>query len=150
MVKRHYGRRTHIWFLAAALATLPACESNARNESSGASQSPSNDPAVSGGGITTIHMTDDMKFTPENPTISPGDTIIWVNDGALPHTATDKPGTAAISENNVLPEGAEPWDSGLLDTGERFTLVLTVPGDYTYLCIFHEATGMIGKITVKE
>lgn len=150
MVKRRYGRRTHVWFLVAAMAALPGCESNARNESSGTSQSPIQDPAVLGGGITTIHMTDDMKFTPENPTISVGDTVVWVNDGALPHTATDKPGAAAISENNVLPKGVKPWDSGLLNKGDRFTLVLTVPGDYTYLCIFHEATGMIGKITVKE
>ncbi len=150
MVKRHDGRRTYIWLLAAAMATPPACESGARNDSSDASQNPTRSPGISGGGITTIHMTDDMKFIPENPTISVGDTIVWVNDGALPHTATDKPGTAAISENNVIPQGAEPWDSGLLDKGDRFTLVLTVPGDYTYLCIFHEATGMIGKITVKE
>lgn len=150
MVKRHCGKRTYIWILAAAVATLPACESGARNEPSDASQDPIRDPAVSGAGITTIHMTDDMKFIPENPTISIGDTIVWVNDGSLSHTATDKPGSAAISENNVLPESAEPWDSGLLNKDDRFTLVLTVPGDYTYLCIFHEATGMIGKITVKE
>ncbi len=96
-----------------------------------------------------IRMTDDMKFIPENPTIAVGDTVIWVNEGSLPHTTTDKPGMAAVAEHNVLPAGADPWDSGLLSKGEKYSQVFTVRGAYTYLCIFHEAAGMIGRLTVK-
>lgn len=96
-----------------------------------------------------IRMTDDLKFVPEHPTVSAGDTLVWVNEGAMPHTTTDKPGTAALNEHNVLPAGAAVWDSGLLNSTERFSVVLTVPGEYTYLCYLHEAAGMIGRITVE-
>ncbi len=96
-----------------------------------------------------IRMTDDMKFIPEHPTVAAGDTLVWFNEGAMLHTTTDKPGTAAVNEHNVLPDGAEAWDSGLLNGGERFSVVLTVPGEYTYLCYLHEAAGMIGRITVE-
>jgi plastocyanin len=94
-------------------------------------------------------MTDDMRFHPEEVIIVPGDTIVWINDGRMPHTATDKPGTAAMDEHNILPPGAEPFDSGLLQSGERFEHVFTVSGDYTYLCFLHEGLGMIGTVTVR-
>ncbi len=97
----------------------------------------------------TVIMRDDMRFYPEHVSMTPGDTIIWINEGAMPHTATDKPGTAGIDDHNILPPDAEPWDSGLLQSGERFAYVFTVAGDYTYLCVLHELAGMVGKVTVK-
>lgn len=105
--------------------------------------------ARTGAHVVQIRMTDEMRFAPENPTISPGDTVVWINEGKMPHTATDKPGMAGVAEHNVLPDGAEPWDSGLLEPGQSFRLVLTAPGDYTYLCFLHEAAGMVGRITVR-
>jgi plastocyanin len=96
-----------------------------------------------------IRMTDNMRFEPENVTVSPGDTVVWINVGDLPHTSTDMPGTAGIDEHNVLPAEAPPWDSGQLEPGERFTLVFTVEGDYTYVCTIHEVAGMIGRLTVR-
>ncbi len=94
-------------------------------------------------------MTDDLRFVPENLAISVGDTVVWIIEGALPHTSTDKPGSAGVDEHNILPEGAEPWDSGLLDPGETYRTVLTVAGNYTYVCLIHEAGGMIGRLTVQ-
>ncbi len=94
-------------------------------------------------------MTDDLRFVPENPAISVGDTVVWIIEGALPHTATDKPGSAGVDEHNILPAGAEPWDSGLLDPGQTYRTVLTVAGNYTYVCLIHEAGGMIGRLTVQ-
>lgn len=100
--------------------------------------------------LVVVHMTDDMRFVPEQLEIAAGDTVVWVNDGAMPHTSTNKPGTAGVPEHNVLPDGAAPWDSGLLDPGETFRRVFTVPGDYAYLCFLHEAAGMVGGITVTD
>jgi plastocyanin len=96
-----------------------------------------------------IRMTDEMKFEPEHPTLSVGDTVVWINEGSMPHTATDKPGMAGLAEHNVLPDGAEGWDSGLLESGQRYSRVFTTEGDYTYLCFLHEAAGMIGHLTVQ-
>jgi len=97
-----------------------------------------------------IRMTDEMRFVPEHATIAPGDTVLWRNDGKMPHTTTDKPGTAAIDEHNVLPAGASTWDSGLLDPGAEYRVVLTQPGEYAYLCFLHETLGMVGRITVSS
>lgn len=100
--------------------------------------------------MVVIRMTDAMRFEPEHPTIAAGDTVVWINEGQMPHTATDKPGLAGVPEHNVLPDGAEPWDSGLLDPGQSYRQVVTTEGDYTYLCFLHEAAGMVGRITVTE
>jgi plastocyanin len=97
-----------------------------------------------------VRMTDDMKFLPESLTISVGDTVVWINQGRMPHTSSDKPGPAGVEEHNVLPGGAEPWDSGLLYPGQSLQYVFTAPGEYTYLCVLHEAAGMIGRVTVQQ
>ena len=99
--------------------------------------------------LVVIRMTDAMRFVPQHPSVAIGDTVVWINAGAMPHTATDRPGTAGVEQHNVLPAGAEPWDSGLLEPGAQFRLVLTVEGEYTYLCYLHEAAGMIGYLTVR-
>ncbi len=96
-----------------------------------------------------IRMTDDLKFVPENPTISVGDTVIWINEGSMLHTSTDKPGRAGVDEHNILPEGAEAWDSGMLEPDQSYRRALTVAGEYTYLCFLHEAGGMVGRLTVR-
>ncbi len=105
---------------------------------------------VAGAHTLVVRMTDEMRFVPEHPIIGVGDTVIWTNSGRLPHTSTDEPGRAAVADHTVLPPGAEPWDSGVVDPGGRFRHVFRVSGDYTYLCLLHEAAGMVGRITVKR
>lgn len=78
-----------------------------------------------------------------------GDTLTWVNVGQIQHTTTDTPGRAAVPEHDILPLGADPWDSATRQTGETFRQVLTVPGEYTYLCLLHEVAGMVGYVTVR-
>lgn len=99
-------------------------------------------------GAIVIRMLDDMTFEPAHPVVRPGQQVVWVNEGNLPHTATNVPGRAANPDNNTLPEGAQSWDSGLLPAGERYETTLTTPGEYTYLCTLHEAMGMVAKLTV--
>lgn len=98
--------------------------------------------------LVVIRMLDDLTFDPPVAHLTAGDTIVWVNAGALPHTSTADPAAAGNPENVLLPRGAATWDSGLLDGGESFTRVRTVVGDYTYLCTLHEAAGMVGRIKV--
>jgi plastocyanin len=63
---------------------------------------------ATGEGTVVIRMTDEMKFVPEHPMISVGDTVVWINEGNMPHTATDsmnttfflreqRPGTQVLS-----------------------------------------------------
>jgi plastocyanin len=48
----------------------------------------------------------------------------------------------------VLPDGAQPWDSGIITGGQTYSHTFDVAGQYSYFCIPHEALGMVGKITV--
>lgn len=101
------------------------------------------------GHLIEIRVTDDMRFEPENPIVAVGDTVVWINVGAMPHTTTDKPGRAAVPEHNILPAGAAPWDSGLMAGQSEFRAVFDQPGEYTYLCTLHEVMGMVGRVTVR-
>ena len=67
----------------------------------------------------------------------------------MPHTTTDEPGRAAVPEHNLLPAGAAPWDSGLMEGQSEFRTVFDRPGEYTYLCTLHEVLGMVGRVTVR-
>jgi plastocyanin len=70
----------------------------------------------------------------------------------MPHSATDdsskNPVADQFPEYAQLPDGAEAWDSGILQPGESFSPTVTVAGDYRYFCIPHVLSGMRGSITV--
>jgi len=77
-----------------------------------------------------------------DPTISPGDTVLWTWIGGT-HSTTATAGQA------------ETWDSGLHTTGFTFTHTFTELGTYTYFCSQHGSQagcgstgGMSGRIFV--
>lgn len=93
-------------------------------------------------------------FDPAALRVLPGDTVVWFNLGSN-HSAT------AYAPPNVkaggvgvplrIPEGAAPWDSGILgiqDRGLTFSYTFTVAGTYDYYCFPHEFLGMVGRIVV--
>lgn len=87
----------------------------------------------------------DFGYNPSPVTIAVGDTILWTNTASTPHTVTCD-GSAGTSK----PAGAGNFDSGIgtpISSGGTFKVSLSVPGTYTYLCLYH--TGMTGTIIVK-
>ena len=97
-----------------------------------------------------VEMNDELRFEPERLTLKVGDTVTWRTVGAVPHTSTADPDKAQNPEEHVqLPEGAETWDSGTVNTDEEYSRTFEVAGEYTYFCIPHEAAGMIGYLTVE-
>jgi len=102
----------------------------------------------------TVQMTDQFRFSPADLTIAAGQTVTWINDSAMPHTATDDPAqnpvASAHPEYAQLPDGAEPWDSGMLQPGESYSYTFTTPGTYHYFCLPHVLSGMLGTITVED
>ncbi|MDX1518832.1 MAG: plastocyanin/azurin family copper-binding protein [Gammaproteobacteria bacterium] len=74
-------------------------------------------------------------FNPEIIYINPGDTVQWVN--MTSHNS--------VSVDNLLPEGATPWQSKL---GENLKLKLDIEGIYPYVCVPHIGFGMVGVIVV--
>lgn len=79
-----------------------------------------------------------LAFQPKEVTISPGDTVKWVNNKLAPH--------------NVVFEGEASSKShkGLLFApGESFDATFDEAGEYTYYCEPHRGAGMVGKVIVK-
>jgi plastocyanin len=62
----------------------------------------------------------DIAFTPKTLTVSRGATVTFDNQDSAPHTVTDT---------------AQGIDSGLLNPGQKFSLVVTKPLDY--VCTVH-------------
>ena len=82
----------------------------------------------------------DFEFIPQDITVSAGDTIRYVWTGEIPHTVTSD----AVS-------GASSFDSGLLEEGATFDLILEETGTHPYYCIPHGGPGgigMAGSVTV--
>lgn len=76
------------------------------------------------------------SFSPKNVTINVGDTVLWTNTDSIQHTVT-----ATDSSFN----------SGTLPSGKVYSYTFTIPGTYSYYCMFHGApggVGMSGTITV--
>ncbi|MEZ4869292.1 MAG: plastocyanin/azurin family copper-binding protein [Caldilineaceae bacterium] len=97
----------------------------------------------------TMSGPDPTMFLPGSLTIPRGATVIWKNDDIYPHTVTCQPteGQAGASYAK-LPQGAQPWDSGNIYTGETWSYTFTTPGDYLYYSRRDESGHMLGSITV--
>lgn len=66
------------------------------------------------------------------PAVAPGDTLVWINRDIVPHTASAVGGA---------------WDSGALDEGASWYLVVQERGHQAYYCRFHP--GMKGSFRVE-
>jgi plastocyanin len=77
---------------------------------------------------------DNFAFSPRTLTVAAGTRVTWINRDDVPHTATStrKP---------------RIFDSGTLDTDDKFSHVFTTPGTYEYFCAVHPH--MTGQIIVK-
>jgi plastocyanin len=63
-----------------------------------------------------------MAFQTTSQSIKIGDTVTWINKDIVPHTAT-------ANDNS--------WNSGLLRTGESFTLTINNQTRLDYYCLYH-------------
>jgi plastocyanin len=90
--------------------------------------------AAAGGPATapsTIVKIENFSFQPRQLTIAAGTTVTWENGDDIPHTATA--------------DGDTPlFDSGPLDTDEKYSFTFLHPGKYPYYCKVHpHMTGII-------
>jgi plastocyanin len=81
-------------------------------------------------GETVVVKISDLAYLPAEITARVGDTIQWVNDDFVDHTATAKTGE---------------WDV-MIGAGKPAEVQLTRAGTIEYFCRFHP--GMTGKITI--
>ncbi|RQS14464.1 cupredoxin family copper-binding protein [Burkholderia sp. Bp8998] len=81
---------------------------------------------------TTHRITiEGMRFNPASLTVERGDTIVWVNQDLVAHTAT----------------AAGAFDSHAIAPGASWTYVANTPGRHAVVCTFHPE--MTATLTVK-
>jgi plastocyanin len=97
-----------------------------------------------------VRMTAQGRFEPAQVTIRAGEQVEWRNETAHAHTVTANPERAANPAHVILPEGAEPFDSGEIAPGASFSYTFDVPGTYIYVCGPHEEQGMMGIVVVQD
>lgn len=90
--------------------------------------------ACDGGGAQPVsrrHVVEIRAFEyhPETLTAAAGDTVVWVNRDAVPHTATSDEGV---------------WDSGPIAAGVSWTRIASEAGTDAYFCAFHPT--MTGRV----
>ncbi len=73
-----------------------------------------------------------FKFAPQDVTVKVGDTVIWANEDAAPHTVE--------SSDNVL-------KSDTLSKGDTYKYTFTKAGKHDYICAIHPS--MHGSVTVQ-
>ena len=96
-----------------------------------------------------VKMTSDNRYSPQKLSIQVGETVEWQNVSRARHTVTANRALAKDPAHVALPEGAKPFDSGMIGPGDRWRHTFEVPGTYKYFCIPHEQLGMVGEIEVR-
>lgn len=152
-----FSRRQLIFMAAAAMAgsALAGCSTGGTVTTGGGVAQVAqpaaqvNAASAAAGATSVVHMTDQLKFDPATITVKAGTTIEWQNTSTTVHTVTDDPSKAQNPSDAALPNGAQPWDSGMINPGQTYRRTFTVAGQYSYFCIPHESMGMVGKIVVQ-
>jgi len=108
------------------------------------------------GGDNTVAVSPDgeLAFAPEELTVSVGDTVTWEFE-APSHNVDAWP---EHQDQISIPDGAEgfgtmPQDGdpyATVDEGETFEHTFETAGEFTYVCVPHAASGMVGTIVVEE
>ena len=73
-----------------------------------------------------------FAFAPATDTVQAGDTVRWINQDVVPHTATSRIGG---------------FDSGTLESGQDWRYVARTPGTFAYECTLHPT--MRGTLVVR-
>ncbi|HEY0839251.1 MAG TPA: cupredoxin family copper-binding protein [Vulgatibacter sp.] len=66
-----------------------------------------------------------MAFEPATLEVSVGDTVVWVNEDLVPHTAT------------AIVDGVAVFDSGVFPANASWKYVATKSGTIPYVCVLH-------------
>ncbi|WP_226479054.1 DUF5059 domain-containing protein [Natrinema amylolyticum] len=99
-----------------------------------------------------------VAFEPETLTVERGDTVAWTHAAGEPHSVS--------AYEDRIPDAADYWASGGFDgedaaregwengegavqSGESYVRTFETTGEHEYVCIPHEAAGMIGTVVVE-
>lgn len=148
---RGYDRRQVLKLMGASGAslTLAGCMNGGGNGADGGDGGDGD--GGNGGGANEVMMVtegSDYYFDPIGLHVEPGTTVTFVNDSGT-HSSTAY--SSDNGKNQMIPDGASSWDSGLLsESGATFDHTFETEGTYNYYCTPHETLGMVARIVVGE
>jgi plastocyanin len=117
-----------LFVLSIVLSTVELHVSFAKAAGDGNAPAPTSQPAV-----VSVKI-ENFTFEPRELEIAVGTTVTWQNADDVPHTATSK-------------DDPQTFDSGALDTDDKFSFTFTKAGKYAYYCKVHPH--MTGVVVVK-
>ena len=132
-------------FATAVGIALAGCQSATKDTGDTGGKRIDNDPAMHGmqspppqsnvdatGKNEVQIVIENFTFSPSDVTVTPGTKVTWINKDEAPHTAT-----------STSPD--KKFNSGGLDTDDKFSFIFNDKGDYPYFCALHPQM----KATVK-
>ncbi|GAA1146018.1 hypothetical protein [Nesterenkonia lutea] len=100
-----------------------------------------------GPGVAVVEVTD-AGFEPATLVVAPGTEVRWTNVSAQAHAISS--GGDLLPDQQAIPEGAEPFDSGRLREGEAFAHVVELEGEYYYEGRHQDGDPLVGTIQVVQ
>lgn len=91
----------------------------------------------------------EVHYSPATLTIPRGATVTWLNKSYYSQSATCDPSQAGDSGIVSLPQGSQPWDSGVLYPGQRFSKTFDTAGTYIYFSQPRLSPNTVGTLIVK-
>ena len=124
-------------FATAVAIVLAGCQSATKDTGETGGKMADNDPAMHGmqspppqanvdatGENEVQIVIENFTFSPSDITVTAGTKVTWINKDEAPHTAT-----------STSPD--KKFNSGGLDTDDRFSFVFNDKGVYPYFCALH-------------
>ncbi len=99
--------------------------------------------------VDIVIQQNEILYSPETLTIPRGATVTWLNKSYYSQSATCDPHKASNGNTANVPKGSQPWDSGPLYPGQRFSKVFDTPGTYIYFSLPRLSASTIGTIIVE-
>ncbi len=90
-----------------------------------------------------------LHYSPATIKIPRGATITWLNKSYYSQSATCDPSRLPKGSAVSLPQGAQPWSSGVLFPGQRYSRRFDTPGTYVYSSVPQLSPNTVGSIIVE-
>jgi plastocyanin len=130
MNRSRVSARCRVASIGFALAVFAGCHATgASPRRTSIEYTPESPPPLPDASTVTI---DNFTFDPPTLVVAAGSTVTWVNRDDVPHTATSND---------------KSFDSGPLDTDDRFSRKFEAAGTFPYYCAVHPH--MTGTVVVR-
>ncbi|CAP13528.1 MULTISPECIES: plastocyanin/azurin family copper-binding protein [Halobacterium] len=129
-------------------------DSESGEEATGNEAGGGEEASQSGGNTIAVAPDGGFKFEPSELTVSVGDTVTWEFEESS-HNVSAWPD---MHDKISIPDGASGFGTmdkdgnqfAVVDAGETLEHTFETAGEYTYVCMPHVASGMIGTVVVEE